>query len=440
MTYLKTKLLTDPLDAFVKVEEEKDVLSAEKGYMEALERWLGKMVEVNEREYLKKEGEEKLPVVLEKLKTMLRQQEQGEEPDMQIEENGDRRRARRSHLAVPFQLDCEKMYTDPLALLAPRPPAPVQSLPLTATPSTVNRRKSTIAPSTPAPPPSLPKTTINPTTLPLPAYLQILSSKLSKTLHYSFSRITSSPSSSSSSSSNTPKIVKAKNIILWQPPDRQEDDSMTALGLARDPTKISSRLIRHTGNDAAVEQEGTSQLWIACETSPGVLSSDTQEGACKLPNIPFQNPGHCAKKAMFIAVWLTMVDDDDQVRATAFALVQDDGTPLEILDVDFFDDVEVALLIRVPQSQGHRACPFSSYTILKELAEFYSNCAALKYALATIRYRELALIDMHGPLDQSRLPVCLVLILRIPSPLTDTKFVAPQTYPIPPLPCVRKRI
>jgi hypothetical protein len=60
-----------------------------------------------------------------------------------------------------------------------------------------------------------------------------------------------------------------------------------------------------------------------------------------------------------------MVDDDDQVRATAFALVQDDRTPLEILDVDFFDDIEVALLIRVPQSQGHRTYPFSPYTYVE---------------------------------------------------------------------------
>lgn len=50
-----------------------------------------------------------------------------------------------------------------------------------------------------------------------------------------------------------------------------------------------------------------------------------------------------------------MINDDDQVRAAAFALVQEDGTPLEILDVDFFDDIEIALLIRIPQTQGQCA-------------------------------------------------------------------------------------
>lgn len=276
MTYLKTKLLSDPLDAFLKVEEEKDVLSDEKGYVGLLERWLVKMVDVNELGYLRKEGEEKLPIVLEKLKKMLDENvTEGDDPDMHVEGSGNTS-DKTGDIAEPFQLDCEKMYTDPLALL---PPAPVQSVPLTATPSTTSRRKSAITPATPAPPAAtFSNANINPTTLPQPAYLQILSSKLSKTLHYSFSRLTSP----STASEDRARIVKAKNVILWQPPAIQEDDSMTTLGLARDPTKISSRLIRD--GDDGNEEDGTSQLWIACETSPGVLSSETQEGACKSRN------------------------------------------------------------------------------------------------------------------------------------------------------------
>lgn len=107
-----------------------------------------------------------------------------------------------------------------------------------------------------------------------------------------------------------------------------------------------------------------------------------------------------------------MVDDNDDVRATAFALLQEDGTSLELLDVDFFDDIEVALLIRIPQFHGQRACLDSFPNCATEgRAERAIVCAAVRYALATVRYREVALTDMPGTLDQSKLPVCIVLLL-----------------------------
>jgi hypothetical protein len=49
---------------------------------------------------------------------------------------------------------------------------------------------------------------------------------------------------------------------------------------------------------------------------------------------------------------------------------------------------------------------------------------ALKYALATIRYRELPLIDMPGPLDQSQLPVCLLHFFPSLLPLTNPKLIS----------------
>lgn len=42
------------------------------------------------------------------------------------------------------------------------------------------------------------------------------------------------------------------------------------------------------------------------------------------------------------------MDDDDAHHGEAFRLVIDSGEAFEILDIEFFDDVEVALLIRIP--------------------------------------------------------------------------------------------
>lgn len=149
------------------------------------------------------------------------------------------------------------------------------------------------------------------------------------------------------------EIIDVTPIITWQPLGVEEDDALAVLGLARDPTKISTRTIR-------ADDDSDASVYIACESPPN-----------SLPDYPLD----------FSIFWLFRISG----RSTcgrAFALHSEvDGSPCDILDIDFFDDKEVALLLRHAPAGVTRA----------------------RYSLATVAYQEMEMLDMQ-PGDIS---VCL---------------------------------
>lgn len=56
---------------------------------------------------------------------------------------------------------------------------------------------------------------------------------------------------------------------------------------------------------------------------------------------------------MIAIVWIVCVDHDGTAYGAPFDLQHDSGT-FKILDIEFFDDVEVALLLRFTGKTGHR--------------------------------------------------------------------------------------
>jgi len=115
--------------------------------------------------------------------------------------------------------------------------------------STSSRRKSTLPQDAKA------RSTLNALELPLAFLLSELSQRLNVLLDRSFKTVASSA-----------VIREAQPIIMWRPPALEEDDAMAALGLARDPTKITSRVVRES------TQGDGDCLYIACETPPGSLA------------------------------------------------------------------------------------------------------------------------------------------------------------------------
>lgn len=149
-------------------------------------------------------------------------------------------------------------------------------------------------------------------------------------------------------------INQAAPLFTWKPPDIEEDDAMAALGLARDPTKITSRLLK-----PSAELELLSPcLYIACETSPNMLD-DVQDKAFAREYCHQLQPGHLPVQARdftmliiaIVPVWI-LAHNAQGLSGMAFTLRSDTGREFEILDIEFFDDSEVALLLRHRERQS----------------------------------------------------------------------------------------
>lgn len=84
------------------------------------------------------------------------------------------------------------------------------------------------------------------------------------------------------------------------------------------------------------------------------------------------------------------------MHAIPFSRFTPTNASFEILDIEFFDDVEVALLLRMPVPGSRRLC-FMPYACWKcDSQEADRTGTDPKYALATVRYRELGLAKIDG--------------------------------------------
>ena len=261
MTYLKTKLLANPLDPIVKVESpsKKTV-----GYPQAISEWIDAVLEARKLENVKLEGKEALDKLMRRIRKQCDSFEAAinadgkvstaEEQALSEDRDGD------SDDEEELLLKAEKLFIDPPLWHPPAPPAPV------AAPSASSSRRKSGAPVQPAAQHNLSEDPINPMNLPLSVYLQELASRLARFFEQAFE-----------SSIRRSEITSVQKVITWSPPDREEDDAITALGLARDPTKITSRVVV-----SADEEDGPSKArhWIACETPAGILGSD-EPAVCK---------------------------------------------------------------------------------------------------------------------------------------------------------------
>ena len=317
--YIKAKIPHNPLDKLLLVERQKDTTH----HVRALDTWISSQSYVSKYDTLKREGEDKLKKIWEELKAEERDFESlartanpntlQNDMEITVEEasNG-------SGQGV-FQLERERLFMGAL-LTAPQPA-------VSSTPAVRKKSMTAIAADT------APSSPFVLNDLSLPFYLSELARRLASLLEHSFHSVT-----------NQAHVRQATRITTWQPPDRQEDDSMTALGLARDPTKITSRIIQ----DQKAAGKNDSVHWIACESPPGVLHNGSSS-ACKSFFVESRTISDLS-----ITVWLISVDGDNRVRAMAFSLTLESQARFEILDIEFFDDVEVAILLKLP-SEGSRS-------------------------------------------------------------------------------------
>lgn len=242
MTYIKTKLPQNPIDPLVKVEWAKDTGR----YVPAMEAWLAAQTRAGKTSHVKEEGEQGLADLLAALSADEGQEafDRGSGAAQAADPVGIHPIGGEAGFRKPFQMEQERLFTDAPALLPPAPPSSA---------SANTRRKSA---SASAIDPALLAPVIA-TELPIPYYLSTLSQRLAAMCERSFRSVGESA------------IIKdVRPVVAWRPEEREEDDSLAALGLARDPTKITSRVV-----GAPVPDDGTSH-WIACETPPGVLAEE----------------------------------------------------------------------------------------------------------------------------------------------------------------------
>lgn len=147
-----------------------------------------------------------------------------------------------------YQVEEERLFIDPPAM-----PSPIIK------PAQNTRRKSTMSNDQKS------NLSLKPVELPIAVLLADLARRLRTLFDQVFATVARSA-----------EIVEARPIITWKPPDIEEDDALAVLGLARDPTKITSRVVRDVGED---EQ---SCVFIACETPPHSLPEHPMsDPACK---------------------------------------------------------------------------------------------------------------------------------------------------------------
>lgn len=257
MTYIKTSLYPgNPLTNMVKVETQRD----SSRYMPMLDDWLARMRTVEKGERVRSRGQNTLDALLRELdnedKHLFSEgadfdQQHVSSDAMEHDETDGPSQSMENNDA--FELETDKLFRDPPPYVPPQISTPITT-----------RRRSSIKPA------GLEEHLPRVTELPLPFYVNELTRRLKDCLDASFRLV-----------GERAEIIAAQNIINWQPPDRQEDDSMTLLGLARDPTKISSRLVRTHVEEEEDNGNGSEAThhWIACETPPGVLQTDAESNS-----------------------------------------------------------------------------------------------------------------------------------------------------------------
>lgn len=273
MTYIKTKLPQNPIDPLVKVECAKDTGR----YLPAMEAWLAAQTRAGDFLHVNQEGEKALAELLAALSA-----DQGQDSlqrdamaDSQALPAGTDSDGAGAGICKPFQMEQERLFADAPASLPLAPPSPA---------SANTRRKSAAAsavdPALLAP--------VIPTELPIPYYLSSLSQRLAEVCGRSFRSV-----------SESAVIKDVRPVVTWHPEEREEDDSLAALGLARDPTKITSRVVC-----ASVSEGGTSH-WIACETPSGILADEPDSPeACESGEADWsrRSPRHLA-----LNVWSALI-------------------------------------------------------------------------------------------------------------------------------------
>lgn len=241
MTYIRQKLPSNPLDDVLRVEQEKTTVHCGP----ILESWIKSQRMATSRIGLEDEKRH-LPDIVQ---TIVKEyQELGLDCEgLHGLAQGTSQANGHGDLDDGFMPEEERLFLNP-------PPMAVKPQPIQQA-----RRKSTI------PADFKQSSPILPTDLPIAFLLAELSRRLCSLFDRSFATITSSA-----------QIDHVQHIMTWQPPDIEEDDALAVLGLARDPTKITTRLVRGDTNDA----EPVS--YIACETPQGCLPGVvTEEPACK---------------------------------------------------------------------------------------------------------------------------------------------------------------
>lgn len=245
MTYIRQKLPSNPLDEALVVDEDR----VTNHYRPILDHWLGLHARVQSyRE--PSSGKLDLSAVVQNITNEYGEfgLDCGEMADLNASANG------MQGSEVEDALTEEDLYTCP-----PKMPAPTPQ----AAPNT--RRKSAVTTDAKSMP------IIPATDLPIAFLLRDLARRLCSLFDYAFATIADSA-----------QIIDATPVITWQPPEVEEDDALALLGLARDPTKISSRTIR-------ADDETEASVFIACESPPNSLPKYTIDfPACELhaPRLP----------------------------------------------------------------------------------------------------------------------------------------------------------
>lgn len=214
----------------------------------AFEEWIEEIRIAEEAENVKKHGEQELEKVIRKLEdTVLQEREEEEEEEMLFELESDRLFASRR--------------SSKQSVIAPASSSNMQKTSSSSSSSSKSRRTS-VLPSTS---PSHPLEEFH--NLPIAHYIHHLSSHLSTFL---------STLLSSTISSTTSEIGNVVKVLEWNPQDREEEDALALLGLARDPTKLATRFVENT-------EEGVAKRWLAFVSEGKVLENQQEESLCESP-------------------------------------------------------------------------------------------------------------------------------------------------------------
>ena len=236
--YLKNRLDTQALDGIVKVEAELEWAQ----YGLVLAAWLQAYTSANNDDNLRNEGKQKLEKMLEHIKRQVKPyldfNSDDTAPGDDDQDSGDED-------GLPEDLpdlDIQRLMLDP--------------------PQVINDINA---------PDIGPAEILSATTLPIAVILQELSKRVAMLFEQAFATVSAGI-----------VLRDATPIVTWQPPEREEDESMTVLGLARDPTRITTHLTRMENATG----QSTATRWVAFETMPGIvngLPADTtgERGNCR---------------------------------------------------------------------------------------------------------------------------------------------------------------
>lgn len=236
--YLKDRLDTQTLDGIVKVQAE----SERARYGLVLAAWLQAYTSANNDDNLRNEGKQKLDKMMEHIKRRV-QPYLNLSSDEVVSEDNEQDSGDEDVLPDDFlDLDVQRLMLDP--------------------PQVINDINA---------PDGGPAEILSATTLPIAVILQELSKRVAMLFEQAFATVSAGI-----------VLRDATPIVTWQPPEREEDESMTVLGLARDPTRITTHLTRMENATG----QSTATRWVAFETMPGIvngLPADTtgERGNCR---------------------------------------------------------------------------------------------------------------------------------------------------------------